>query len=689
MDVWSEFYLPLIAFARVEVTSWGGELRDVLALRAGDELPGAVVQREGARTSFAVRAAMASVQLDEETPRRVALRKLKREVVRLVKGAQKAALIPDVPPDHSGELGCECFDCGKRRLQAACNAGLLFRNSVSKDRYLSNEQRVVPRDETNLQLARHSFAVFTALRLRARWGDLGGEDDPCSRTGGDFSGQGFAVPPALRAKMVREWSPGEMNMALRYLLKTRYMGAFRVRTERQVRAWATYKLVLADRLSALAHLEFELPQATLEQADGLSWFSPGSGGSRWAAAAVDEDPEAKRLRGLAQRFAEEQRADAADERRRTHDSETLAVCRQVRDQVRQEARESGGAHMTADEHRAALREADRAGEVAYMEAELDRLIALRRPAEGQLEGHLAELDADDTEMVEILRQRMAEERRQQAEEDRAAAFVHAKRVVHGGDAKTVRTTPSWLTEHQIMWDCVSGWQTPHAENELRTMATVNSDAVSALKRVFAERVRDSLVLTSEEVVRRAMHSAQEFVSTPAERQLYMFHNSELAPFKASNVLRFSRESSVLPAWPSSKAGLIAYADGKNPWYHWGWVVVTREWLLRTLDGVNVDATVFLWDAETDLMSFDRPPLPHPALALLGDEWVVMRGGDVWVDEDSYLNAEWVGEDFRSAFALWCLRMREWGGAHLLDRLSGRKHPWVGTSLQALFSPPDV
>lgn len=211
--------------------------------------------------------------------------------------------------------------------------------------------------------------------------------------------------------------------------------------------------------------------------------------------------------------------------------------------------------------------------------------------------------------------------------------------------RTVKLQPRWARLMSLWADTISSWRKFEPEETVEYTVRLKNVEIA---------VRDSVcaaALVAEE--KRFLQQAQDWnvgiLCTLAERQLYRFISGGMSSMKPEQVVHNIRDQDFEKGWPERVGPAL---DPEHPMYELVSGYAVFWWLEQNLPSVDVNSTVFLWDAQEELLAFDRLEILSPVICRVSARWVVV---EEWGDDEDF-KGEWFGRDLISAVAYWTHRV---------------------------------
>lgn len=167
-----------------------------------------------------------------------------------------------------------------------------------------------------------------------------------------------------------------------------------------------------------------------------------------------------------------------------------------------------------------------------------------------------------------------------------------------------------------------------------------------------------------------------------ERELYRLMYSSNAMFNTLDVCTSVRsiEETQMPGFPKDVALLLS--DSRNTYHARFMEYSTWYWFQQSLPNMNIDATIYLWDAQEEYLSLNRVRLHNPVIAKIADQWCIINENG-WDDENGNLNCTWFKDNIIACVYFWLnlMKDRSW---HLHDRTNDKVFNIYGTPIYDVF-----
>lgn len=278
-----------------------------------------------------------------------------------------------------------------------------------------------------------------------------------------------------------------------------------------------------------------------------------------------------------------------------------------------------------------------------------------------------ERDIKDLEELILKVQTSLNERNDDEREQRIQMFsdiMAHKKTQEDGTISFSAATEVYIRENMYQADHILGWQFPEP----------------CTHRIFEKGLQQKCALMFKAICRVAIRGGNKLCLdgqkwiiarslTLAEREAYRGNYSADSVFNSSDICASQRHTDDvrLKNFPHEVSDLLS--DQTNPFHSDFKGFVVWWYLQQVLPKVNIDATIFHWNAEEEFLALDRKPIKHHCISRIGDRWILVEPGSIHNAKGS-INASWFYTDIMPVlvFFLENLSKRLWKLHDRLDNL---------------------
>ncbi len=224
----------------------------------------------------------------------------------------------------------------------------------------------------------------------------------------------------------------------------------------------------------------------------------------------------------------------------------------------------------------------------------------------------------------------------------------------------------YARDNMLLHDHLFQWQFPEESETGKYTEVINSSCGT----IHTELISVMTRCNSDAAVSDSHRWVVCSRITMCERELYRSIYSADAVFTVLDVCAAQRgeEDTVISDYPQTVEDLLTETSGA--YYNIFIAYAVRFWMIQILSKINVDASIFFWDAEEEYLCLNRRVLLHPAITRIGNRWCLLRKGSWENNDKSGINCEWFDENILECVVKWMDLMEE-NNWTVVDRCTGQ------------------